>query len=205
MPRPHRWLAAVGIMGFALMPTAEAQAASASDTLQQEINQVLDATEGGVQISRNEIAWNDGDVIMAFPMPGEATAPASSPAAQRLQAEVAGLPGTPAEEPTVGLAASDNCPTQVFGNDWYCFYQNRDFGGRRLQWNEKHDPTAVRFSDYGFANQTSSWSNKGAKTITVFDGCKSGFSPTLWTEAAHSRSSYVGNSKNDKADCFRAS
>ncbi|MER6443115.1 peptidase inhibitor family I36 protein [Streptomyces sp. NPDC001185] len=108
------------------------------------------------------------------------------------------------------LAADDGCPTQTFGNDWYCFYQFENFGGRRLQWNESHPHTdLVFFSVYDFDNKTSSWSNKGGKYIYV-DGrfvtgqdrsCDQG-SITLWQEAPHSSKAYVGASLDNKADCF---
>ncbi|MFJ6438289.1 peptidase inhibitor family I36 protein [Streptomyces sp. NPDC091416] len=173
--------------------------------LQQEINQVLASTEGGVQISQNEIAWEGGEAIMAFPLPGETQAPISSPAAQRLQAKVAGkTTGTVESEATQGdatILASDNCPTQVFGNDWYCFYQNTNFGGRRLQWNAAHT-SRVYFSAYDFDNETSSWSNKGGKTIRVYEDFWVNNPTHLWTEENHSSSSSVYYADDNRADYF---
>lgn len=172
--------------------------------LQEQIDQVLAKTEGGVQISKNEIAWHGGEVIMSFPLPGESKAPTSSPAAQRLQAKVAGKP-TGTVEPTAGdvsIQADDgDCPTEVFGNDWYCFYQNRDFGGRRLQWNATHR-SPVYFADYDFDNKISSWSNKGGKTISVYEDFWVGRPTWLWDEGDHSRDNYVGNSLDNRADYF---
>jgi hypothetical protein len=49
-------------------------------------------------------------------------------------------------------------------NDYYCFYGDINFGGRRLQWSDAYKwPNWVRFSDYGFTHQTSSWVNGGGK------------------------------------------
>ncbi|WP_424922053.1 peptidase inhibitor family I36 protein [Streptomyces sp. wa53] len=203
---------------LALGTIGEAQAkGDAPDVLQQEIDEVLATTEGGVQISRNEIAWNGGEAILVFPLPGESAAPVSSASAQKLQAKVAGLPlstteGEPAgvdPESGVSIAASDSCPTETFGNDWYCFYQYTNYGGRRLQWNNSHT-FAVYFSDYGFENKTSSWSNKGGKTITVANrsktgddlSCREGNGIALWRELPHSCASSVSASLDNKADCF---
>ncbi|MFE4794388.1 peptidase inhibitor family I36 protein [Streptomyces sp. NPDC056708] len=221
---------------LSLTTLGEAQAADGPDALQQEINEVLATTQGGTQISRNEISWNDGQAILAFPLPGEGTAPASSPAAQKLQLQAAkqgisassAKPATQAkaadsgisaateepaaDDPDSGVSAtgSDNCPTEVFGNDWYCFYQYKNYGGRRLQWNARHGMTY--FSDYGFENKTSSWSNKGGMAITTFNRSKTGDNSScdngglfLWNESAHSHSTFVGTANDNKADCFYTS
>ncbi|MDX2825853.1 hypothetical protein Sipo8835_38345 [Streptomyces ipomoeae] len=205
---------------------APAEAAEV-DLLQQQINQVLVETEGGVQISRYEIAWDGGEAIMAFPLPGEEQAPMSSPAAQKLQAQYVGLPTDTREpniqsvatssdevpasedvssderEPMFSVTSSDKCPTEIFGNDWYCFYQYKSFKGRRLQWNATHRDL-VYFSKYNFENKTSSWSNKGNKTIKVYGRRYAGqdttcYSP-LWTELPHERSAEVN--WDNAADCF---
>ncbi|MFE2969439.1 hypothetical protein ACFXKC_38395 [Streptomyces sp. NPDC059340] len=110
-------VAAAILLSFATL--GEARAAGSSDPLQQQIDDVLAKTDGGVQISRNEIAWNGGEVIMAFPLPGETQAPVSSPAAQRLQAEVVGVAADATEQPPAdesesdsSATASDSCPTE---------------------------------------------------------------------------------------------
>ncbi|MFD6279026.1 hypothetical protein ACFWFI_26190 [Streptomyces sp. NPDC060209] len=96
----------------------------------------------------------------------------------------------------------------MFGNDWYCFYQYKNFGGRRLQWNAQHDK-AVMFSYFDFANRTSSWSNKGGYMLRVLNRSETGDDsscPTgwpLWHEQPHTRSSSVSASNDNKADCFR--
>ncbi|MFF6993561.1 hypothetical protein ACFY93_01155 [Streptomyces sp. NPDC008313] len=211
----------------------DASATDAPDVLQQQINEVLSNTEGGVQISRYEIAWNEGEAIMAFPLPGETYAPPSSAAAVKLEAKIAGLssaktadavaaaekeptgvpaaesvPSDEAEPAGVVATASADCPTETFGNDWYCFYQYKSYAGRRLSWNATHHDY-MYFSAYNFVNRTSSWSNKGGKTIYVAGRTESGddgscnqYSHNGWTEQAHSSSSALSSSLDNTADCF---
>ncbi|MFI7005557.1 peptidase inhibitor family I36 protein [Streptomyces sp. NPDC050145] len=109
-------------------------------------------------------------------------------------------------EPSFGTMAADSCPTVTFGNDWYCFYQYKSFGGRRLQWNATHHEL-VYFSKYDFENRTSSWSNKGGKTIKVYGRRYSGQNETcyspLWIENAHERSAAAN--WDNAADCFLTS
>ncbi|MFB7419406.1 hypothetical protein ACFC1L_32920 [Streptomyces sp. NPDC056210] len=207
-------------------------AADAPDALQQQIDKVLAATEGGVQISRYEIAWNNGEAVMAFPLPGETYAPPASPAAVKLEAEFAGvptaktaaavaeaseeLPGTPAPEdvpadeaePGGTVEAGPDCPTEAIGNDWYCFYQYKSYAGRRLAWNAAHT-SYMYFSAYDFVNRTSSWSNKGGKTIYVRGRTESGndgscnqYSNNGWNEANHTDSSALSSGLDNTADCF---
>ncbi|MFI6280081.1 hypothetical protein [Streptomyces sp. NPDC050988] len=213
--------------------SAEAGAAEGPDVLQQQIDQVLARTEGGVQISRYEIAWNGGEAVMAFPLPGERYAPPSSAAAVKLQAETVGLSsaetakavsaateeldGTPApeavpsdeEEPAGEVtAAASNCPTETLGNDWYCFYQYKSYAGKRLAWNAAHK-NYMYFSAYNFVNRTSSWANKGGKTIYVRGRTQSGndgscnqYSNNGWNEPAHTTSTGLSSSLDNTADCF---
>lgn len=196
------------VLGSALMlglTSTTSAAAAERNPLQEQINQVLAATEGGVQISAYEIAWNNGEVIMSFPLAGESKARASSPAAQRLQAKVADKP-----EGTIKPATADStlatyyCPTEYFGNDWYCFYEHKDYGGRRLQWNAAH-PSGIDFWEYDFGDKTSSWSNEGGLHIEVDTGWIDGPRQWIWFEGPHSKSPYVGDANNDRADIFYAS
>ncbi|MFE9658732.1 peptidase inhibitor family I36 protein [Streptomyces sp. NPDC005955] len=199
--------------------SGQSLASTPVDPLQQQINEVLANTQGGVQISRNEISWGDGEAIMSFPLPGERNIPADSPAARKIQAEAAGLPVSALSEPSGidpeparDITRQPDCPTEAIGNDWYCFYQHKDYGGRRLMWNEaksRHNP--VFFSQYDFNNKVSSWSNKGAKTITVAnrtvtgndESCKDYNNPiVLWKEYAHTDDRAVDSTVDNKADCF---
>lgn len=103
---------------------------------------------GGVKISENEIAWEDGRVIMSFPFPGQRQAPPSSPAALRVMQ--AGSPraqiGT--TEPT-GPESIEGCPTQIIGPDYYCFYEHINwvagvFSSRMLGKRSSSVPTVSR-------------------------------------------------------------
>ncbi|MDF3139975.1 MULTISPECIES: peptidase inhibitor family I36 protein [unclassified Streptomyces] len=197
----------------ALAMTAAATPASAQtapDSLQREIDQVI-AEKGGVQISRYGIAWKDDGVILAFPLPGEEAAPPPSNAAQEIQVKAAeqeaaerGLPRSAARiEPRATRVGG--CPTETFGNDWYCFYDGTNYGGRRLQWNATHSKR-VDFNPYDFRDKTTSWVNGGGLTVRVYNynnACSNGVC-RLWTENAHSSSTGVATSLNNKADFFTA-
>ncbi|MCX2971961.1 hypothetical protein OSB71_24430, partial [Streptomyces sp. JHD 1] len=82
-----RVLACAGAAVFSVTTLTAADTSAEVTSLQREINDVLAKTDGGVQISENEIAWENGSVIMSFPLPGETQAPPSSAAAQKLQAD----------------------------------------------------------------------------------------------------------------------
>lgn len=64
-------VAVVGIVlvlfGPAAQPASAAPSNGATTTIQAQINAQLRATSGGVQISRNEIAWHDRTAVMEFP------------------------------------------------------------------------------------------------------------------------------------------
>lgn len=206
--RVVRALTYSGVLALSLATLGAANAEEPTQ-LQQEINEVLAKTDGGVQISANEISWEGGSVIMSFPLPGETIAPPSSEAAQELQAKSANVQPSKAGRAaaTAEAAAADNCPTEVFGNDWYCFYQYNNFGGRRLQWNAQH-AGKFYFSKYDFVNRTSSWSNKGSLLIRVYgrtvSGKDSSCTNRLWDEPGHSHNANLGSHLDNRADCFDA-
>ncbi|NGN68573.1 hypothetical protein G5C51_32340 [Streptomyces sp. A7024] len=210
---------------------------SEADELQKQINEALARTEGAQQISSYEIAWDEGRAILAFPRPGEVEAAPSSVAAVRLMAKSAGVKESdidPTGE-TYGVAAlsdesgdeipadeqgdqtsvdpmkADTCPTQAFGDDWYCFYQKKYFEGRRLQWQGRYDDKKVYFEKYDFRNRTSGYSNKSGKKIYTYDyeraspGVPNVYTCTnhLWTEDPHERSSSLPAYLDDAADCFK--
>ncbi|GAA5064736.1 peptidase inhibitor family I36 protein [Streptomyces similanensis] len=228
-------------MALGVIGGSQAYAGDQTGALQQEINEVLANTQGGVQISPNEIAWDNGNVIMSFPEPGETDAPASSPAAAKLEAKVSAPAGASSadiaeaadaivadsatddaadegsgDDPSgivSGAGSDSSCPTVVFGNDWYCFYQYTNYGGRRLSFSAAYSTAnAIMFDSYDFENRTSSWSNKGGKTIYVAGrtvannnySCNhwvNGKSGLLWKEGDHSHSPSLGSLDN-QADCF---
>ena len=173
---------------------------SSTHTLQESIDDVLANTEGGTQISPNEVAWEGGAVVMSFPDQGEQEAPASSAAVQTFRAKATGQMVPFVEVP---LGSNEGCPTEKFGNDWYCFYQYDNYGGRRLQWNAAHT-SKMYFSNYDFINKTSSWVNGGGKTIYVYGRTRTGDdSSCTWTESKHFKDN--DNPHDNQADCFKTS
>ncbi|GAA1870190.1 hypothetical protein [Myceligenerans crystallogenes] len=51
--------------------------------LQSDIDSILRKHPGGQQISVNEVAWEDGDVVLTLPLPGQRTASALAAAGTR--------------------------------------------------------------------------------------------------------------------------
>jgi len=182
----------------------QAEAGNVQVPLQRRIADQLKLAPTGLQISANEIAWDGGKVIMSFPLDGQRKAPKSSAAAAQLM--TAASPHAASGQPgAVTPSDIEGCPTVVFGNDWYCFYADINWGGRRLQWSDPYSLQQwVHFSDYGFINQTSSWVNGGGLHIVALqqNGCGLGCQLGLWLEEPHSTSSYVGATYNDTADGF---
>jgi hypothetical protein len=222
-------VATVSIIGTGL-GTANAAAQPAKDQLdkiasdaarpvQERIDAQLKLAPGGTQISANEIAWDGGKMVMSFPAQGQVAAPVSSSSAIKLQAKnkttaakALAAQGSGSSAKPVA-AASDvvttqsmnthGCPTVVFGNDWYCFYDGTNWGGRRLQWSDRYcsvsGGNSVDFSGYGFRSKTSSWVNGGGFRIAVY-----GNPQFLWDETDHTTSSWVGAANNDRAFGFSA-
>jgi hypothetical protein len=147
--------------------------------LQQQIDDTLRQAPGGVQVSQNEIAWNDGTVVLAFPLPGQEKAPLSSNA---VNAQADGH--------------VEGCPYGDLAR-WYCFYEHSYWGGRRLQFSGcgRYD-----FDPYGFRDQTSSWVNTKLFTnIYVWNYTGSGSSSSvLWVEPTNSKS--ASTSADNQAD-----
>ncbi|MFE1444162.1 hypothetical protein [Streptomyces sp. NPDC058739] len=182
-------------------PDVLALSADEREDLQAEIDATLAETNnGGEQISANEISWNGGEPILAFPLPGETEAPPSSAAALRTE----GISPTADVEPQVNW---EDCPAGADDNRWYCFYQYAGFEGRRLQWNHAHCSTGIRFADYGFDNKTTGWVNTTPNednvgmNLTVYDGW---FTTTLWRERPWTKVSQVDSFHDNKASSFKA-
>lgn len=145
--------------------------------LQKQIDALLAKTTGGEQIGVNQVSWRGGKTVMTFPLPGQKQARAINE--------------------SVGTLGSPNCSKY-----YTCLYEHRDFGGRRLSWQDCafHD-----LSDFNFNDKTSSYHNNqsnGTET-KVANWQNPGAWFHLWTSVAPSSSSYVGDSKNDKADGIR--
>ena len=167
------------ILSVFVAQSMPALASSTSPSIQDQINQVI-AAHGGTQISPNQVAWNDGAVILTIPS-SQAATPTPSPKAQAA---------------AVAPAIRSNCPTS---GGWFCFFQDINYGGRMLQF---RDCFTQYFANYGFAGQASSWDNpSNERNLNVFSSAPP-YSFYLWSETHNSRSSWVGSANNDRADYF---
>ncbi len=143
--------------------------------LNSEIKIQLKKYPGGVQISQSRVAYKHGAVIVNFP----------NPRTGRVD-----LPD-----------ASNNCPYSIT-DKWFCFYQNANFGGRMVQF---QDCGVQDLTNYGFGDETSSWVNNfnnGAAIVNVYTEKGHSSSNLLWQESPVSTSTYVGNADNDRAGYF---
>ena len=152
----------------------------------------LNAAPGGTQIGPNEVAYDGGKVIVTLPSTDGAKGPSAVARNQSTAARAGDVEGCPAGNPD---------------NRWYCLYEHKDFKGRRVQWNYRHcsdDP--IYLVNYGFKNVASSWVNTSAMVVAAraYTGDGAGGSVQIWTEKPNTRSSYVGNANNDRADILRA-
>lgn len=167
---------------------------SAAADLQRQINDTLRTTKGGVQVSANEIAYKGSGALLSLPLPGQRTAPENSQAALALFAPSA------AKAAPNGTVYYWGCPQgDSTDNQWYCFYEDANMGGRRLQWNLQHCGTDYEgiFANYGFTAQASSWVNTGPLYVWAQVG-----SSTLWVENPDEYNKYVGDEDNDLATGF---
>ncbi|EME51657.1 peptidase inhibitor family I36 protein [Amycolatopsis decaplanina] len=97
-------------------------------------------------------------------------------------------------ETTLSLSpgAASNCQ-----ENYVCLYENRDFGGRRLQF---RSPDLKNLVDYGFNDQMSSWHNRRSVDARWYYNIGGGTSRCM---QAGARASYVGNADNDQATSLR--
>jgi hypothetical protein len=96
--------------------------------------------------------------------------------------------------PDDSRAAAAACP-----GGWYCFYENNNLGGRRLQFRDCGGTQYL--TNYGFGNQTSSWQNTTKHTVYAYDNAVT--PPThLWTEEPTSEVVSVGAEHDNRADSF---
>ncbi|MFB7906686.1 peptidase inhibitor family I36 protein [Kitasatospora sp. NPDC056076] len=159
------------------------------DDLQQAVNAQLAAGKGGRQTAQNEITYPDGAVVV-LPLPGSDVAPRWSGDHRDLRITT---------DPDW-----HNCPTPSGSEpSYYCFYSEKDWGGRRLQFNFAHEDKPVDFNDYGFRKQTSAWVNTTSGLAIVVDkDAGSGKWMLLWREEPQSMSRTVAQDK--AADRFWA-
>ncbi|MFE4972906.1 hypothetical protein ACFRAR_12420 [Kitasatospora sp. NPDC056651] len=157
------------------------------DALQQAVDAQLAASKGGKQTAANEISYPDGAVVV-LPLPGQTQAPPWS--GDRTRRSVRGPDWK-------------HCPAPATEPSYYCFYSEKSWGGRRIQFNLFHEEAAVYFADYGFRDQTSSWVNTARGLEVIVDNDPGdGQWQMLWKEPPESLSGSVGH--DDMADRFWA-
>lgn len=96
--------------------------------------------------------------------------------------------------PAQGAAAANPCADGA-----YCFYEEENFGGRKLTFRDCGGTQYL--TDYGFGDQTSSWESRTTSTVEVFDEDVLPWD-LLWTEVPGAASSRVGTAADNKADFF---
>jgi hypothetical protein len=153
--------------------TAKVEMVPWSGTPRPEIAQVLSEHPGGVQINEDQIAWNDGQVVLTIP---SSTQPQTQDA-------------TAVDSADITVDAASDCPA-----GWFCLWQDAGFMNRRVQF---QGAGCQNLTDFGFNDLASSWFNRNAGTYRVYTNIKC--NPLLFTAQAGAQSSFVGNANNDQA------
>ncbi|GIG69230.1 peptidase inhibitor family I36 protein [Phytomonospora endophytica] len=158
--------------------SAAVAAPATGSSVQAQIDALLAQHPDGKQINDNEIAWENGAVVLTIPAAGQPTAYGPGEKAVPM--------GTP------------NCSYY-----WTCLYEHANYDGRRLRFSSCG--YIQDLGGYGFNDQTTSWHNNqsgGART-RVYDW--RGAWVQLWaTGEAQSWNPNVGKDNNDKADGIKA-
>lgn len=176
--------------------SAESEAADSLPVgpLAAEMAELLELQPGGVQVSDNAMAWDDGATVVVWPDPGTDQAPAGLGSNVRAEAAQA-----------MGLTEADSTDFSVMGSwsscpyDWYCFYTDSNWDGIRYQFSSTCSGYA---SDWGFNNQTTSWANRGGSGKTIYALDYDGGS-LLWSELSGTSDSYVGSNDNNRMSYWR--
>lgn len=138
---------------------------------------------------------------------GAAPASAAGLLQQRIDAQLASHPGGVQTGPgeisyqggSVKLTIPSDAAPLPCASGWYCFYQYKNFEGRRLSF---RDCGGTQFlTDYGFGNQTSSWRNTTTHLVIVYDQDTNPYE-RLWREPAYGASSDVGAAADNRAEFF---
>jgi len=157
---------------------------------------------GGVQVSDNAVVWGNADAVLVVPDAGESVAPdglGENVRAAKLTTRA--MRRLDASSSTAKLSAADDpdyhgCPGGWAIKDYYCFYQYRGFGGRRMQFTGA--TSAGVAEEWGFNNGTSAWLSRDVDcTVYAYRHNIAG-SGWMWKQPENSRSSWVGPS-NDNA------
>lgn len=174
--RPHTTLTR-RVLIACILSFAACGSPEAAPSMEGQMQELLEQFPKASQVDQRSISWSNGTVMLVLP---DVNASADE--------AVAGF------DPTTA-AAVKGCPS-----GWYCVYEDAGWGGRRLQFSlcQRND-----LSDYGFRDKTSSWVNNGPHRVQVKNDLSLRPDEVLWTMASKSKSSYVGDSDNNKADFFQ--
>lgn len=198
----------VGLLSAAAVlvaPFMSAQASSAdpesadsvtlAGPLTAEMAELLELQPGGVQVSDNAMAWDDGATVVVWPDPGADQAPAGLGSNVRADvAQAMGLTDVAASADVSAMGSWSSCPY-----DWYCFYTDSNWDGIRYQFSSTCSDYA---SNWGFNNQTTSWANRGGSGKTIYALDYNGGS-LLWDELQGTSDSYVGSNDNNRMSYWR--
>jgi hypothetical protein len=99
------------------------------------------------------------------------------------------ISGSLTPTPVTSSAPVNKCPA-----GWFCFYVDKNWEGRKLQYSD----CGIQSLSGGAEGQISSWENTTNSYVKVYDENRN----LLWQEGPHSKSSYVGSSKDNKAYSF---
>jgi hypothetical protein len=153
--------------------TANVETIPWKGTPRPEIAQLLREHPGGVQINEDQIAWNDGNVVLSIP---------SSPPPQS-QDESSSV------DADISINAASDCPA-----GWFCLWQDINFTNRRLQF---RDANCQNLTNFGFNDLASSWFNRNGGAYRVYRNI--GCAGLLFTAPSGAQSSNVGPVNNDQA------
>ncbi|WP_166348852.1 peptidase inhibitor family I36 protein [Phytoactinopolyspora limicola] len=201
----NRWVSALAVAAAALlimpfMVAATASPAGGADELDgaraAEMADLLELQPGGVQVSDNALAWDDGTVVV-WPDPGMERAPAGLGSnVRRDAAERMGVAGLAESGEVSPMGVYTSCPSS-----YYCFYTSTNYDGVRYQFSSTCSGYA---SSWGFNNQTSSWVNRSGSKKIIY-AYESNGGRLLWHQPHPSQSSYVGSSNNNRMSYWRCS
>ena len=160
--------------------------------LAAEMTAALEQHPGGVQVSDNAMAWDDGAIVVVWPDPGETVAPfglgdgvrPDVVAALGLEASVRSASRT---GDVVSRASALSCTPGR-----YCFYPDANFGGVRSEFST----TCSAYAGASLDGTTSSWVNRNPnRNFHVYDYFGG---PRLWTMPAGTLTSdaYLGAADN---------
>jgi hypothetical protein len=194
--------ALLGTAMLLVMPFLTPAANSDSDTvprgpLAEEMAELLERQPGGVQVSDNAMAWDGGETLVVWPLPGETRAPAGL--GENLIEDVVEDLGLHPQARGADFAPAGvytSCPS-----GYYCFYTSSNYNGTRYQFSSTCSSYA---SNWGFNNQTSSWVNRAGSNKIIYAYASAGGS-LLWYEPHPSQSSYVGSSNNNRMSYWTCS